>query len=322
MKKISNSNTCLLMVILALFGVVRPLFADFRFTLTGDPRNGYDRWAWTLSEITDKVGDEGAFHITAGDYYEDDVTTASGFYSRLVTEFGDPDVVWYPTVGNHEIGTTDMPWLRSFYNGYLDGNVNPGPGPSPYHKTTYSWDYENAHFVQLNNFYDGLTDEANDDAFSDALYDWLVDDLDANTKPVVFVIYHLPAYPDGRGDKESPVGWERFWKLLNDRKVAAGLCAHTHQYARYQVDGDWETFTWEIDSGNAGRLSHGDPWQTFIDITVHDNNDVEFAAWQGMMDEEFTLTDTWSSPPPELIGHCELDETSGTTAVDSSDEGD
>ena len=67
------------MAILALFGVARSLFADFRFTLTGDPRNGYDRWEWVLSEMASKVGDEGAFHITAGDYYEgDDVTTASG----------------------------------------------------------------------------------------------------------------------------------------------------------------------------------------------------------------------------------------------------
>jgi len=253
--------------------------------------------------MASKVGDEGVFHITAGDYYEGGaITIASGFYERLKIQFGD-DVVWYPTVGNHETDTTDMPWLRSFYDDHLAGSVNPGPGPSPCHKTTYSWDYQNAHFVQLNMYYDGTTDEA-DGAFSDALYNWLVEDLDKNTKPVVFVIYHEPAYPDDRGGKDSPEGWERFWKLLNDRKVIAGLCAHSHMYARYQVDGDWETFTWEVDAGNAGRLSHGDPWQTFIDITVYDNGEVQFVTWQGMETEEFTVTDTWTAvaPTAQLIG--------------------
>jgi hypothetical protein len=254
--------------------------------------------------MASKVGDEGVFHITAGDYYEDDaLTVAAGFYERLKTQFGD-DVQWYPGVGNHELeeGGPDMVWLRNFYYEHLEGNVNPGPPNGE--ETTYSWDYQNAHFVQLNMYYNGTTDDADIDEFTDALYDWLVEDLDRNTKPVVFVIYHKPAYPDGRGDKDSPAGWERFLKLLNDRKVVAGLCADTHTYARYQVDGDWETFTWELDAGNAGRLSHGDPHQTFVDITVYNNGEVQFITWQGMETEEFTVTDSWTAvaPTAQLIG--------------------
>jgi hypothetical protein len=245
--------------------------------------------------MASKVGDEGVFHITAGDYYEDGtVTVAAGFYERLVAQFG-VDVVWYPTVGNHELeeGGPDMVWLRNFYYDHLEGTVNPGPPNGE--ETTYSWDYQNAHFVQLNQYYDGTTDDADIDEYTDALYNWLVEDLDRNTKPVVFVIYHEPAYPAGRGGKDSPEGWERLLKLLNDRKVIAGLCADTHTYARYQVDGDWDTFTWEVDAGNAGRLSHGDPWQTFIDVTVSSEGEVQFVTWQGMENEEFTVTDTWTA---------------------------
>jgi len=285
------------LAVVLVLGAARPLCAEFRFTVTGDPRNSYPRWEWTLSEMASKVGDEGVFHITAGDYYEDGaITTTSGFYERLKAQFG-ADVVWYPTVGNHELedSAIDMVWLRNFYDDHLAGSVNPGPGPSPCHKTTYSWDYQNAHFVQLNMYYDGTTDDYDDGQFGDALYNWLVEDLDKNTKPVVFVIYHEPAYPDGRGGKDSPAGWERFWKLLNDRKVVAGFCAHSHTYARYQVDGDWETFTWEVDAGNAGRLSHGDPWQTFVDVTVSDDGTVRFDTWQGEENQEFTLNDTWTA---------------------------
>jgi len=303
-KRCQAARPCLLVAGVIVLGVVRPLSADFRFTLTGDPRSDYSKWAWTLDQIADKVGDEGAFHITAGDYYEDGaLTVAAGYYDRLIARFG-ADVLWYPTVGNHELeeGGPDMVWLRNFYYDHLQGSVNPGPPNGE--ETTYSWDYHNAHFVQLNQYYDGTTDEADIDEYTDALYNWLVQDLDRNTKPVVFVIYHEPAYPDGRGDKDSPVGWERFMKLLNDRKVIAGLCADTHTYARYQVDGDWQTFTWELDSGNAGRLSHGDLWQTFVDITVTSDGQVQFVTWQGMENEEFTVTDTWTAAAvmADLVG--------------------
>ncbi|MHC4500324.1 MAG: right-handed parallel beta-helix repeat-containing protein, partial [Planctomycetota bacterium] len=209
-------------------------------------------------------------------------------------EFG-AEVKWYPTVGNHELeeGGPDMVWLRNYYYSHLAGSVNPGPVNGE--EMTYSWDYQNAHFVQLNQYYDGTTDDADIDEFTDALCDWLEADLNRNTKPVVFVIYHTPAYPAGRGGKDSPIGWERLLKLLNDRKVVAGICADTHTYERYQVGGDWETFTWEVDAGNAGRTSHGDLHQTFIDVTVRDDGEVEFFTWQGNENEEYVLTDTWNA---------------------------
>ncbi|MHC4478943.1 MAG: right-handed parallel beta-helix repeat-containing protein [Planctomycetota bacterium] len=295
-----RSQWWLFLAAVLLFGGGRPLCADFRFTLTGDPRSDLARWEWTLNQVEAKVGDEGAFHITAGDYYEEDAeTVAADFYNSLKAQFGS-DVVWYPTVGNHELeeGGSDMVWLRNFYYAHLAGTVNPGPPNGE--ETTYSWDYENAHFVQLNMYYDGTTDDRDMDEFSDALYEWLVEDLDRNTKPVVFVIYHQPAYPAGRGDKDSPQGWQRFWKLLNNRGVVAGLCADTHKYARYQVDGDWDTVTWELDAGNAGRTSHGDSFQTFVDITVDANRLVQFNAWRGQLGQDFTLADSWVAVAPTV----------------------
>ena len=82
-------------------------------------------------------------------------------------------------------------------------------------------------------------------------------------------------------------------ELLNDRKVVAGLCAHTHKYARYRVEGDWETFTWEVDAGNAGRLSHADKHQTFVDVTVNPDGMVEFDTWQGLEGQGFRKADSW-----------------------------
>jgi hypothetical protein len=267
--------------------------STFRFTVTGDPRSGLSRWRHILSEITDKMGDEGTFHISAGDYYQQyPYTRALDFYDALKAEFGD-DVMWYPCVGNYELedDSNGLAWLREYYTEHLAGSVNPGPPNGV--ETTYSWDYGIAHFVMLNMYYDGSSDDA-ESAFGDALYEWLVNDLDRNTKPVVFVIYHEPAYPGWRGLNILPPGWQRFMKLLNDRKVVAGLCAHTHMYARYQVEGDWETFTWEVDVGNAGRKSHGDFYETVLEVVVNnDTRKVLFNAWQGAKGEDFQITDSW-----------------------------
>lgn len=288
--------------LLGVFGCAREP-SSFKFILTGDPRSGLSRWQHTLTQIKDKVDGEFAFHITAGDYFEDDHSTlAKDFYQTLKAEFGD-DVIWYPGVGNHEVQREqcDLFWLRLFYYEKLKGTVNPGPKGCK--ETTYSWDYENAHFVQLNMYWDGEKYDK-DLGFTDVTLHWLEDDLDKNTKPVVFVTYHEPAWPNGRGGKESPANWKRFMKILNDRKVVAGLCAHSHRYARYEVDGDWEKYTWEIDAGNAGRQSHGDKHQTFVAITVHSDGLVVFDTWQGPEGQDFQKTDSWTVkvPVPAVSG--------------------
>lgn len=295
-KRINIGLCCVLVFWLAASGCAKQA-SSFRFSLTGDPRSGLSRWRHTLQQMKARADGEFAFHIAAGDYFEEDRSTvAADFYRTFKEEFGD-EAVWYPTVGNHELKgqATDLAWLQQFYHDHLAGKVN--PGPKGCEETTYSWDYGIAHFVQLDMYYDGSRYSTHG-TFSDILYDWLVEDLDRNSKPVVFVIYHEPAFPNERGGKDSPPGWKRFMKLLNERKVVAGLCAHTHCYARYQVKGGWEPFTWEVDCGNAGRLSHADKHQTFVDIKVGSDGLVEFNTWQGLEGEEFKNTDSWSVRSP------------------------
>ncbi len=271
--------------------------AQFRFTVTGDPRNELSKWQHVLNEMAEKTGGVGAFHISCGDYFQHGaVTTAKDFYDRLCKTFGD-DVVWYPAVGNHETqdDSTDMEWLRKFYHEHLRGTVNPGPPRGE--ETTYSFDYENAHFVVLNQYYDGTNDKCRDGDIRPPLFNWLVEDLRKNTKPLIFVVYHEPVFPSGRGGKD----WEaresraRFWKLLKDHKVVAAFCAHTHRYGRGRY-GD-NPYTWEIDVGNAGRQSHADAHQTFLEVIVTEEK-VRFNAWQGLEGEDFRITDSWDVPVP------------------------
>ncbi|MHC4508222.1 MAG: metallophosphoesterase family protein, partial [Planctomycetota bacterium] len=243
--------------------------------------------------MTDKVGDEGVFHIMPGDFDDPQYTDAS-----LVLQFG-PDVLWYPVVGNHELDSPAyVEWVRNAYDS-LPYIVNEGPAGCE--TTTYSWDYGNAHFVALNQYYNGVSDTGAGGDVVDELYDWLIADLEANTQPAVFIVGHEPAYPEYRhvGDSldQYPAHRDRFWKLLNDEKVIAYFCGHTHNYYAKQVEGpDWEPFTWQVDAGNAGN---GTP-NTFVDVTVTET-EVIFSTWQGTLGSSFTNIEFWTVDIPGPI---------------------
>jgi hypothetical protein len=275
---------------------------QFRFTASADNRP-YDaanlaRWEWMLDEMADKVGNEGVFHIMPGDFDSPEITDAS-----LMTQFG-IGTIWYPVVGNHEAETAaDMTWVRNAFSGlpYIVKS-----GPSGCGDTTYSFDYGNAHFVAINEYYDGTSDTGTDGDVVTELYNWLVDDLNNNTKPVVFVIGHEPAYPQGAHVGDSLDGHttnrDRFWKLLNDRKVIAYICGHTHYYSALQQaqTGTYpcDAFTWQVDCGNAGNPRELE--QTFVDVTVTDT-EVIFNTWQGLEGNTYTITDAWTVQIPAPI---------------------
>jgi len=248
----------------------------------------------------------GNFRFTvAGDCLPGDTEWPDITYNDLTNEFGS-DLVFYPVVGNHDSGM--MQWLRDYYDNKLLGNVNPGPPNSV--ETTYSWDYKNAHFVVLNQYYDGSSDFGTDGDIVDELYNWLVDDLNNTTKPVIFVIGHEPAYPEHRhiGDSldQYPAHRDRFWKFLNDRKVLVFLCAHTHCYYRKQVDDSdsplsWEALTWEINNA-ATSTGTGDKKPTFFNIIVTESQ-VQFDVWRGdgnNLDRDFIIEDSFILAAPEL----------------------
>ncbi|MHC4424514.1 MAG: metallophosphoesterase family protein [Planctomycetota bacterium] len=299
MPKANYFKAVLLIVLLAgIVGIVGNLAGaqPFRFTASADNRpvesENIPRWEWVLDEITRLVGDESVFHIMPGDFDDPEITNAS-----LKEQFGG-DVVWYPVVGNHETETPeDMTWIRS-HAPPIDN-----PGPAGCETTTYSWDYGNAHFVALNEYYDGTSDTGTDGDVVDALYDWLAADLAANTQPVVFVFGHEPAYPEYRHVGDSLDGHktnrDRFWKLLNDEKVIAYICGHTHYYYAKQVGGpNWEAFTWQVDCGNSGNTPEDN--QTFVDVTVTEA-DVIFQVFQGTKDTAFRIVDFWIVDIPAPI---------------------
>ncbi|MBD3386600.1 hypothetical protein GF407_16975 [candidate division KSB1 bacterium] len=188
------------------------------------------------------------------------------------------DYTFYPVVGNHDIERdSDLLWLR---NHNANGNTLPNivnPGPPGCEETTYSFDYQNVHFVVLNQYFDGTSDRGTNGDVVDALYLWLEDDLDNTTRQHIIVCGHEPAYPQPDQDNgrarhlndslnEHEENRDRFWNLLSEYRVAAYFCGHTHNFSAIKIDN-----VWQLDAGHArGQGDTGAPSTFFL---VHVNGD-------------------------------------------------
>jgi len=259
--------------LVAVLCVGGPAMAQtFHFTVTADPRDYHAAFGNVLQGINDHAGGPGAFHASVGDIDH----TIPENRVEIDTAFG-ASAIWYPIIGNHEKESpADMTWLRNEYdNGNGSSirtplkNVTNQDGPNTCKQTTYSWDYGNAHFVALNQYWDGTSDTGTDGDIIPALYNWLAADLAANTKPFTFVFGHEPAYPFHRHVGNSldkyPDNRDAFWALLEAEGVQAFFCGHTHYYSKYQNPGG---SVWQFDAGNAGNEPEPNEGQTFFDVVV------------------------------------------------------
>jgi len=259
---------------------------QFTFVVTADMRRysgpGYDssQYFRGACEAIATRG-RGAFMVSPGD-----IDPPSDAHWTITSTLG-ATYTWYPGAGNHELPGggqesyygSNMDWLRS----YDYGSVNPGPSGCP--QTTYSFDYQNAHFVMLNEYCDTGGDTVRDGDVVDHLYDWLVADLSATDRTHVFDFGHEPAYPqpdadNGRirhlGDSldKYQANRDRFWNLLRDERVIAYFYGHTHNYSAVEVDG-----VWQLDAGHARGRGDTGARSTFILINV-DANGVTFKTYR------------------------------------------
>ncbi len=263
---------CGLPCILAAAGCAGP--RGFTFDVTADSRQftlpehaGPAYFAGVCTAIRN-LG-PGAFMISPGD-----IDPVSRTHATIEETFG-KSYPWYPVVGNHELEKPeDMVWLRAYNAGgrKLPGIVRSGPPGAV--ETCYAFDYGKAHFVVLNQYYNGEMDNAKGGTTGDALYRWLAEDLAATSQPIIFVAGHEPSIcmPDldnGRirhvGDSldKDAAANHRFWSLLRKHKVTAFLCGHTHNASVAKING-----VWQVDAGHARGLGDKGAPSTFVRIHV------------------------------------------------------
>jgi len=149
------------------------------------------------------------------------------------------------------------------------------------------------HTARCNNTrFSGDDTDASGDVVTE-LNNWLSDDLVSNTKPVVIVFGHEPAFPYNRHVGDSLDQYESnrdaFWDLLESHNVTAYMCGHTHYYSKHQGNETHVGDVWQIDVGNAGNTPEPAEGQTYVDVNItidqvifnvyrEENTDIYFLA--------------------------------------------
>ncbi len=271
--------TFLVVLLLASFSFSK--VKKFSFAVTADMRKysgpgKYDTKEYFrgVVEAIKKVS-KPVFMISPGD-----IDPPGNVYYTISKYLG-KDFIWFPVVGNHEAETKeDMKWIFS-YKIDKNGDVPPNIinwGPEPCKQTTYSFDYENSHFIVLNEYCEGYKgwpfEKSSGGNISKVLYKWLVNDINSTKKEHIFVFGHSPAYPMPDYDTvrirhvNSSLNYHRknrdkFWKLLKEKKVVAYFCGHTHNYSTINISG-----VWQIDAGHARGIGDMGSPSTFIIVNV------------------------------------------------------
>jgi len=183
------------------------------------------------------------------------------------------DYPWYPVMGNHELEDTQYVEFLRNYNKKgesLPNLVRPGPAGSG--ETTYSFDWEDCHFVVLNQYFNGQSDMGTDGDIVPSLLAWLKEDLAANRKRFIFVFGHEPIFSMPDMDTGRLRHYENslnkymenaiaFLRLLNENKVMAYVCGHSHNTSYANFNG-----LWQIDTGHSRGLEGISPMEYFPEV--------------------------------------------------------
>jgi len=277
---------------------------DFDFVLAGDMSryivvNGIHGWDQACAAMA--AAGPGAFLVSPGDLNQDGTNPASIVYDTVEAEIG-PGFPFFPGVGNHELDAINLPtlqWIRGFDKGGPGFPVNPGPPGGE--QTTYSWDHGHAHFVMLNECFDGASDAgAPEGNWNTALGEWLEADLTATAQPLIFVFGHFPAWPQRDRDTgqlnhatdtdfnayDGGVYRDALWDVLTRHDVTAYGCGHSHTTSVVDLQS-----VWQLDQGHARGPVNPNFYalSTFLIVHVRASGAV--------------IVDTWRQPHTEGIGN-------------------
>jgi len=281
----SRSFAAVVFVLIVAGTVSGPLQAqnsheDLVFIVAADMRNfaADGEWSKNFSGACEAVAQVGAgsFMISPGDL---DVRPPSAVRDMVNKTIGE-DYPWYPVLGNHDPESpSSMDYLRE-YSTTLPNVVN--RGPKGCEETTFSFDYGDAHFVVLNQYFDGERDWGLKGEIVPELLEWLEADLIAATKKHIFVFGHEPLIPmpdmdNGRlrhqGDSldEDPESAFAFHQLMVKHDVNAYVCGHTHNTSYAKING-----LWQLDPGHARGLeeaSYADQMYAAIERAIEEGRE-------------------------------------------------
>ncbi len=183
----------------------------FSFVVIGDKQYGDEVHAKLIQKIA--ADKDISFVVNVGDFALTGQKNEYDHYLKIIKPLKIPT---YHVIGNHDAVFGGTKVFKKYF------------GPS-----YYSFNYENSHFVILDN--------ALKNSFNETQYNWFINDLKNNKQRHTFVFFHKPTF-DASDYYPDHVMGSRFWtEKITDAfkryKVEYVFAGHIHGYARAERDG-------------------------------------------------------------------------------------
>ncbi|MBQ4836424.1 PKD domain-containing protein [Pseudoalteromonas luteoviolacea] len=137
----------------------------------------------------------------------------------------------WPIMGNHDNRSADVDTQNGgFYDLFTLPTQGQSGGIASSHEAYYSFDYGNIHVVVLN------SSDREHYKESDAMLEWLKQDLAANNSEWLIATFHHPVYGKSGHDSDEAENMiymrERFLPILEEYGVDLIMAGHNHFYTR------------------------------------------------------------------------------------------
>ncbi len=265
----------------------------FSFLYLGDVQEGFAEWKSMLEEVYDE-NPHIKFALLGGDLTteDNDYTEWEEFLSAATGVFS--QIPMMPAKGNHD---GDL---------FFEFFALPENGPQGlFGNCFYSFDYGDAHFVVL--------DTSN--IITDAVKQWLQEDLQNTTKKWKFAVFHHPPYQNFDDNKTIDDALREHWvPILEQNHVDMVFVGHQHVYMRthpiYQGEVAADAYGIVYVMGNSGSktyaLGQGFPYiakeETGSNYQVIELADglltLTSKKATGEVIETYTLSKDWFEPNP------------------------
>lgn len=191
---------------------------SFSFAVLSDSESQQGTISPTYQNMIANINQsEAKFLLHLGDFTNKGLDTEYQEFTQFMDE--NLNIPYYTAPGNHDILQN-----KENYQKYFE-------------KLYYSFDYENSHFIILDN-------SDNKYGFDDTQMLWLENDLKENQDKQIFIGMHRPIdipyaesidISDG-ATKTAKESYANFRKLLQDYKVTEIFAGHVHIYFSYRLE--------------------------------------------------------------------------------------
>jgi 3',5'-cyclic AMP phosphodiesterase CpdA len=195
----------LVFVLFSFLQAFSPAWADFSFVVLGDNRDGDS----VFKELIKKINQEEniAFVVNLGDLVS---RGQKEEYARYEDMTSNCKYRFINVLGNHDIVSEG----RKIFEKLFGSSIS-------------SWNYQNAHFIKLDNANGSIGEEQ---------FNWLKTDLEKNTLPLIFVFMHKPTFDPRGKDFNHTMGSKeeinRLENIFEKHGVDYVIAAHVHGYSR------------------------------------------------------------------------------------------